>query len=115
MQDLTKLHCVPCEGSTKPFTLTKAKQYLKATSDWQLLTSQGQALEPMKIQRKFVFKDFNEALEFVNKVGRLAESENHHPDIFIHNYRRVTLTLTTHSIKGLSENDYIMAAKINQL
>ncbi len=115
MQDLTKLRCVPCEGSTKPFTLTKAKQYLKATRNWQLLASQGDALEPMKIQRKFVFKNFKEALEFVNKVGRLAESEDHHPDIFIHNYRRVTISLTTHAIKGLSENDFIMAAKINQL
>ncbi len=114
-RDLTKFHCVPCEGGVKPFTLTRSKEYLKMTRGWELLASQGQALEPMRIQKKFEFKNFKEALNFVNKVGRLAESENHHPDIFIHNYRRVTITLTTYSIKGLSENDFIMASKINQI
>ena len=113
--DLTKKHCIPCEGGVKPFTISRAKEFLKMTKDWKLLASQGNALEPMKIQRKFEFKNFKEALNFVNKVGRLAESENHHPDILIHNYRRVTITLTTHAIKGLSENDFIIAAKINQL
>ena len=88
---------------------------MKMTRDWELLASQGVLLELMRIQRKFEFKNFKEALEFVNKVGRLAESENHHPDIFIHNYRKVTITLTTHAIKGLSENDFIIAAKLNQL
>ncbi len=115
MQDLAKFHCVPCEGGVKPFTISRAKEYLKMTRDWELLASQGVLLELMRIQRKFEFKNFKEALEFVNKVGRLAESENHHPDIFIHNYRKVTITLTTHAIKGLSENDFIIAAKLNQL
>lgn len=115
MKDLTKQKCVPCEGGTKPFTKKEVEEYLQITRDWGLLASQGVALEPMKIQRKFVFKDFEEALKFVNKVGRLAESEDHHPDIFIHNYKKVDITLSTHAIGGLSVNDFIMAAKINQL
>jgi len=67
------------------------------------------------MKRTWKFKDFKEALTFVNRVGELAESENHHPDISLHNYRKVTITLWTHVIKGLSENDFIMAAKIDQL
>ena len=108
---LDKQKCVPCEGGTKPFTKKQAEDYLKMTGDWHL-ASQGEALQ---IQRKFVFKDFTEALEFTNKVGRLANAEDHHPDIFIHNYKKVDITLSTHSIGGLSVNDMIMAAKINQL
>jgi 4a-hydroxytetrahydrobiopterin dehydratase len=110
MQDLTKKHCVPCEGGTKPLTKAETNEYLKITRDWDLLEE-----DLMKIQRKFVFKDFAEALKFVNKIGRLAEAEDHHPDIFIHNYKKVDITLSTHSIGGLSVNDFIMAAKINQL
>ena len=113
--DLTKQKCVPCEGGTKPMTKKEAMDYLKMTRDWQLLASQGVPLEPMSIQRKFVFKDFTEALDFTNKVGRLANQEDHHPDIFIHNYKKVDLTLSTHAIRGLSTNDFILAAKINQL
>lgn len=108
--DLINKHCTPCEGTVKPFTKRKAMEYLKMTRDWELVPG-----KPMQIRRKFAFKDFQEALKFVNKVGRLAQSENHHPDILLHNYRRVTVTLTTHSIKGLSENDFILASKINQL
>ena len=115
MPDLTKQHCVPCEGGTKPFTKKEAEEYLKMTKDWQLLGKPGEAWERAAIQRKFVFKDFREALEFVNKVGRLANAEDHHPDIFIHNYKKVDITLSTHSIGGLSVNDFVMAAKINQL
>lgn len=110
--DLTKKHCVPCEGETKPFIRKKAEEYLKMTRGWKLLASQGQALQ---IQRKFIFRNFQEALDFVNKVGKLAESEDHHPDIFIHNYKKVDITLSTHAIGGLSTNDFIIAAKINQI
>lgn len=106
--NLAKQHCVPCEGDVKPFTKKKADEYLKMIRDWELINE-----KPMKIQRKFAFKNFMEALNFVNKVGRLAESEDHHPDIFIHNYKKVDITLSTHSIGGLSENDFIMASKIN--
>lgn len=67
-----------------------------------------------RIVRKFVFKDFREAMEFVNKVARIAEEENHHPDILVV-YKRVTLTLFTHEVGGLSTNDFILAAKINEI
>ena len=72
-------------------------------------------LENKRIYRDFKFKDFVEAITFVNKVAELAESENHHPDILIHDYRKVKVELTTHAIAGLSENDFILAAKINHL
>lgn len=110
MQDLTKIHCVPCEGGIPPLTKEEAKKYLEQTAQWEILDE-----KPMKIQKKFVFKDFNEAIKFVNKVAELANSEDHHPDIFLHNYKKVDITLYTHAIGGLSENDFIMAAKINQL
>lgn len=107
--DLTKQKCIPCEGGTKPLSKKQTEEYLKMTRDWEFVPG-----KPSKIQRKFVFKDFTEALEFVNKVGRLANAEDHHPDIFIHNYKKVDITLSTHAIEGLSVNDFIMAAKINQ-
>ena len=110
MQDPTKFHCIPCEGGVTPFTPAKAKEYLKMTRSWSLLNE-----KPLKIQREFTFKNFKEALNFVNKVGRLAESEGHHPDILLYSYKRVAITLYTHAIKGLSENDFIIAAKINNL
>ncbi len=115
MNDLTKQHCEPCEGGTKPFTKAEANKYLTAVENWELLATQGVALEPMKIQRKFSFKNFQEALDFINKVGKLAESEDHHPDINLHNYRKVDITLSTHAIDGLSINDFVMAARINQI
>jgi 4a-hydroxytetrahydrobiopterin dehydratase len=110
MQNLLKSHCVPCEGGVKPFTKKEADEYLKITREWELLPE-----KPMKIQRKFVFKNFKEALNFVNKVGRLAESEGHHPDLNLHSYKKLDIILYTHAISGLSVNDFIMAAKINQL
>lgn len=110
MNDLTRQKCVPCEGGTKPFTKKEAIEYLKMTREWELLPG-----KPLKIQRKFVFKNFKEALNFANKVGRLAESEGHHPDLNLHNYKKLDITLYTHAIGGLSVNDFIMAAKINQL
>lgn len=110
MNNLNKQHCVPCEGNTKPFNKKEALDYLKMTKDWELIPG-----KVMSIQRKFIFKDFKEALQFVNKVGRLAEAEDHHPDILIHSYKKVDITLSTHAIGGLSSNDFIMAAKINML
>jgi len=68
-----------------------------------------------KIEKTFLFKDFAEAIAFVNKVGAIAESEGHHPDIFIFDFKKVRTTLTTHAIGGLSENDFILAAKIDEI
>ncbi len=105
--DLTKKHCVPCEIGTQPFDLEAINGLLPMVPGWK-------AEDAKMIKRSFRFKDFVEAMKFVNAVAHIAESEGHHPDIFI-SYNYVRITLMTHNIGGLSENDFIMAAKINEL
>ncbi len=106
---LTQKKCIPCEDkSIKPFTRPQAKEYAILVPEWTL------AKNAQKISRTVMFPDFVQALKFVNRVGKLAEREGHHPDISIH-YNQVSFELWTHSIKGLSENDFILAAKINAL
>lgn len=100
--------CVPCEAGTPPITKRTAQQYIKEVGDWEL------AEDAKQIHREFKFKDFVEAMAFVNKVAELAESEGHHPDIYIF-WNKLKLMLSTHAIKGLSDNDFILAAKINLL
>lgn len=107
--DLIQKHCVPCEGGTPPITNEKEDEFIKEVSDW-LLVRDG----THKITRQFKFKNFRESMSFVNKVADIAESEGHHPDIKIV-YNKVQLDLFTHAVGGLSENDFIMAAKINLL
>mgnify|MGYP001616306343 CR=1 FL=1 len=98
--------CVPCEGGTPPLRKNEAKKYLaELQGDWKIV-------EGKKIQRELKFKDFKEAMAFVNKVADIAESEGHHPDIHVH-YNRVMIELWTHAVGGLSENDFILAAKID--
>jgi len=106
--DLTAKKCKACEGWMKPMTRKEFEQYLTVVKDWIVI-------EEKKIEKDYKFKNFKEALAFVNKVGEIAESENHHPNIFLYGWNKVKLTLTTHAIKGLSQNDFIMAAKINAL
>ena len=104
--DLLKKKCVPCEGGVKPLSRAEAQEYMNQVSGW-ILNKEGQ-----KISKEFKFKDFIGAINFVNNVAELAESEGHHPDIHIH-YNKVLLELSTHAIGGLSENDFIVAAKID--
>ena len=85
----------------------KVEELLKEVLEWEL--------EEGKVVRRFKLKDFREAIDFVNKVADLAEAENHHPNISVYGWNKVKLTFFTHAIKGLSENDFIMAAKVNQL
>jgi 4a-hydroxytetrahydrobiopterin dehydratase len=106
--DLISKKCVPCEGGVPSFTKEEAEKYLPEVSGWTL------SEDAKKIFREFKFKDFKEAMRFVNAVADLAESEGHHPDIYIF-WNRVKLELSTHAIAGLSENDFILAAKINTL
>lgn len=101
--------CVPCEGGTKPFKRREFTVYLAQIPEWEIASGD------LKIERDFKFKNFKEALVFVNKVGEAAETEGHHPDIFLHNYRKVKISLTTHAIGGLSVNDFILASKIDKL
>ena len=107
MPDLTKKRCVPCEGGMPPLAYEKVRELIKEVPDWEL--------EEGKVVRRFKFKDFKGAIDFVNKVAELAEAENHHPNISIYGWNKVKLTFFTHSINGLSENDFRMAAKINQI
>ena len=107
--DLLSKHCVPCEGGTKPLAQSTAEAYLTATPGWDLVLE-----KPNKLMRTLKFKDFVESMQFINRVADVAEAEGHHPDFSV-SWNRVQLELTTHAIGGLSENDFIMAAKINDL
>lgn len=105
--ELTHKKCVPCEGGVAPMTEAEIAEYLPAVEGWER--------EGKGITREFRFKDFAEALAFVNRVGELAEAEGHHPDISLHDWNRVKLSLYTHAIGGLHLNDFVMAAKIHTL
>jgi 4a-hydroxytetrahydrobiopterin dehydratase len=104
MTALTQKYCMACEAGTPPLPAEHAQTLLAEVPGW--------TLAEQTLTRKFRFKDFREAMAFVNRVADLAEAEGHHPDFFI-SWNRVRLDLTTHAIKGLSENDFILAAKIN--
>lgn len=107
MSDLLKKICVSCEGKgIKPFDKTQAEEYISQVSGWAL------DKDAKKISKEFKFKDFIGAINFVDRVAELAETEGHHPDIHIH-YNKVLLELSTHAIGGLSENDFIVAAKVD--
>lgn len=107
--DLTRKKCKPCEGGIPPLTRTQADGFLAQTKGWKM--------DPAgkEISREFVFEDFVQALKFVNQVGEVAELEGHHPDILLFQYRNVRITLWTHAVGGLTENDFIVAAKVNEL
>ena len=107
-QQLTHQKCVPCEGNVQPFTPDQVKIYAPQVPEWRVL-------EDKKLEREFKFKNFVAALTFINKVGAIAEQEGHHPDIYLHGWNKVTFTLWTHAIKGLFLNDFILAAKIDEV
>ena len=108
MEDLTQKHCIACEGNVVPFNPVEAEILLKQLKDWKLSND-------TKVLSKVVtFKNFAEAMKFANAVAAIAESEGHHPDLAV-SWGKVGIELTTHAIKGLSENDFIMAAKIDQI
>jgi len=108
MEKLLNKKCIPCEGGVPSMGPEEIKNYLSQ------LKREWEVLDDKKIKKLFKFKDFKEAMVFVNKVAELAESEGHHPDISIH-YSKVEILLWTHSIGGLSENDFILAAKIDNI
>lgn len=108
MDALAAKRCLPCEGGVEKFTREEAERYQAMVSGWEL---NGEATE---IHKAVTFKDFKSALAFVNEVGRIAEEEGHHPDIAL-TWGKTGITLTTHAIGGLSENDFILAAKIDAL
>ena len=105
-QDLTQKKCIPCEAGTPPLEESKVNELLKEIPTWQIKDGH--------LYKKFKFKNFVEAMKFVNAVADVAEQEGHHPDFCVH-YNRVEIELFTHAIKGLSENDFIVAAKIDKI
>lgn len=108
MDDLATKHCKACEGGVSPLPAQEIARYLENTKGWSA-SADGKA-----IMREFVFPNFAEAQFFVNLVGAIAEAEGHHPDIAF-GWGYAAFALTTHAIGGLSESDFIIAAKINEL
>ena len=98
--------CIACEGGVTPMPKTDAERLLVEVEGWDM------DAKAKVISKEFQFKDFDKAMDFVNMVADIAEQEGHHPDITIL-YNKVQLKLSTHAIKGLSENDFILASKIN--
>ena len=105
---LTAKTCIPCRGGVPPLTSGEAEQYLAEVPGWTLNDS------ATRVERRFEFKNFVEAIDFANKIGAIAEREGHHPDICF-GWGYCSVVFFTHKIKGLHENDFIMAAKVNEL
>ena len=110
MNDLLKKKCVPCEGGVIPFNISEIHKYQKKVDGWDVIKNNKGVFF---LEKKFKFKNFLESQNFVNLVGKISEEEGHHPDLlFGWGYAKVTIT--THAIEGLSENDFILAAKIDR-
>ncbi|MBI2587721.1 4a-hydroxytetrahydrobiopterin dehydratase [Candidatus Azambacteria bacterium] len=109
MEPLASKKCIPCQVGEPPLPPEKVQEYLKQLPEGWHLTSEGFLEKQMK------FKDFKEALAVINRVGEVAEAEGHHPDIHLEQWNNVRFVLFTHAIKGLHENDFIFAAKIERV
>ena len=106
---LTRKTCVPCEGGVPKLTPEEAAAFLGNVPGWRI------AADGQRIRKEWRVKNFMAAMDFFNKVAAVAEEEGHHPDLHLVGYRRLALELWTHAIGGLSENDFILAAKIDTL
>ena len=111
MSDLSKKKCVACDGNTPAFDTTEIHKYLKKVDGWDVKSTKDKNYYLIK---NFKFKNFEESLDFTNKVGEIAEQENHHPDISF-GWGYCKIKIFTHAIKGLAESDFILAAKIDKL
>ena len=111
MSDLANKKCVPCEGNIPPFNVEEIHKYLKKVDGWEVLEDK---IDGFHLIKNFKFDNFLKSQEFVNKVGQIAETEGHHPDLwFGWGYARIKIF--THAIKGLAESDFILAAKIDKI
>ena len=111
MTDLFKKKCVPCEGGVSSLDITEIHKYQKKVDGWDVKKNNKLIYF---LEKNFKFKNFLDSESFINKVGEISENENHHPDIsFGWGYAKIVIT--THAIEGLSENDFILAAKIDQI
>jgi len=111
MSDLIKKKCIPCEGGVLPFDISEIHKYQKKVDGWDVLNNEKKTFFLFK---KFNFKNFLDSQDFINKVGTISENEGHHPDISF-GWGYAEIKITTHAIEGLSENDFILAAKIDHL
>jgi 4a-hydroxytetrahydrobiopterin dehydratase len=107
---LASERCVPCEGGTPPLSREEAQALLaEVGGDWQL------AEGATALSRRLSFKNFTRAMDFLNQLAQVAEQENHHPDFCLQGWNKISLSLSTHAIGGLSRNDFIMAAKLEDV
>ena len=106
-EQLRAKKCAPCEGGVAPYTPAEVEAQLVRLPDWRV-TADGQ-----RIRRDWTAKNFLAAIAFFNRVATVAEAEGHHPDLHLEGYRKVWIEIWTHAIGGLSENDFILAAKID--
>ena len=111
MNDLLDKKCMPCEGGVAPFDISEIHKYQKKVDGWDI--TEG-ADKIFFLSKKFKFENFIKSQTFVNEVGRISEQEGHHPDILF-GWGYAEIKVTTHAIKGLSENDFILAAKIDKI
>ena len=111
MTDLSNKKCVPCEGGVIPFDISEIHKYQKKVDGWNINENKEKIFF---LEKSFKFKNFLESQKFVNKVGEISEEEGHHPDIRF-GWGYVEISITTHAIKGLSENDFILASKIDKI
>jgi len=111
MCDLLNKKCVPCEGGILPFDISEIHKYQKKVDGWDVKKKKDNIYF---LEKNFVFKNFVNSQNFINKIGEISEKENHHPDIS-YGWGYAKIAITTHAIEGLSENDFILAAKIDQI
>ena len=111
MSDLLDKKCIPCEGGVIAFDISEIHKYQKKVDGWNIIKKNNNIYF---LEKNFQFKNFLQSQNFINKVGKISESENHHPDILF-GWDYAKISITTHAIEGLSENDFILAAKIDQI
>ena len=108
-EQLTHKKCVPCEGGVPKYSPAEAEAQIQKLSGWRVIR------DGERIRKDWTVKNFMAGMKFFNDVARLAEEEQHHPDLHLSGYRNVEIEIWTHAIGGLSENDFILAAKIDEL
>ena len=109
--DLFEKKCLPCEGGVVPFDISEIHKYQKKVDGWEITEDEKKIFFLLK---KFKFENFIKSQNFINEVGKISEEEGHHPDILF-GWGYAEIKITTHAINGLSENDFILAAKIDKI
>ncbi len=106
---LSEKKCLPCEGGIAPLTRKQCEEYLATLRGWAI------AEDCKSIRIQYILENFISVIDLTNRIAAIAETENHHPDIHLTQYRRIEIVLSTHAIGGLSLNDFILASKIDEL